>query len=324
MSKPTAEELEFLTEDELAALEIDENATDGDEEEEELPEAAEEKPKDPAPEEEPEKEEKATKDAEELPESDEKDEQTDDKEETDDSKDQAEEVEEPGELPEVDFVPQISKELPDELKAKIDADAKELNADLEQKLAALKDEYEDGDLDAAEYFDQASAIRDQINENRLEVRDAVRNDYIEQQTAAQRWEAEQDAFFKLNSQYDAPVYDKDTGELKSGNPILYGALDAACQAISRREPKLSGVDLLMKAKAEVDKELGLAKAAEPGKDKRPSSRRPNKSLGDLPSVAPEDAGAGEFANLDKLSGDALEDALEKLPEDKRERYLAGA
>lgn len=291
MGKPTAEELELLTDEEKEALEIDENATDEDEE----PEVAEAEDEEPEVEDE-EPEPEVAKGEEEPP-----------AEEQQDIK--------------VDFKPKVDTKVPDDLRKQVEAEAKTLNADLEKQVADLKEKYDEGEIDTPEYVDQASQLRDQMQDNRAEVRDTMYSQWRQQQEASQRWEAEQDAFFKLNPQYDAPRYN-DKGELEAGNPVMYGALDAACQQIARQNPNISGIDLLVKAKSQVDAELGRAPQKQGGK---PQAGRPkNTNLGDLPAAKQEDAGAGQFSHLDKLTGDKLEAELEKLPAEQRERYLAGA
>ena len=310
MAKPTEEEMELLTDEEREALDYDEDSTDGDEQEE-----VEEKPEDKPEEEEGD----AEGDQEET--DDKPDEQDDKPEEKPEESDEPElpEAATTDEIPVVEFKPK-PVDLTPEVKAHIDAEAKKVNADLDAQLAGLKEKYDEGEIDTVEYFDQASVIKEEIASNKADIRDAIRSQFMEQETSKQRWEAEQDAFFKMNAEYDAPVY-KDN-KLVSGNPILYGALDAACQKISRENPALSGIDLLIKAKAEVDTLMGR-KVDKKDPAVRPSAPRPGRNVGDLQTAAPEST-AGEFSHLDKLTGDALEDALDKLPAEKRDRYLAGA
>lgn len=319
MGNLTDAERELLTEDELAALEIDENELDEGEKETEA------KPEDlpePKKEEEPEKKPEAEDDPEKVEKPDQ--EIVDDPEKGADAKDndipadEAAEVE----IPKVDFQPKIDTKMPDALKARIDEEAGKINAELEAKLGSLKEQYDNGDIDSTQYFDQTAPIREQISDNKAEVRDEMRSSWRDQQVSQQRWDAEQDAFFKIYPSYDAPKYEDN--KLVSGNPVMYGALDAACTKVSKENPGISGIDLLIKAKAEVDAAMGVKPEANEDKGgKKPSAERPGKTLGDLPAAAKETAGEGEFAHLDLLSGDALEDALAKIPAEKRERYLAG-
>lgn len=311
MGKPTEEELELLTDEEREALEFDESSTE-DEDAEDVP-APEEAEEDEPEDEEPEAGES---------EDDESEGGTSDEEPEDDEVPDDEPVEavapEGDSVPTVDFVPKPVTSLPDNIKTQIETQAAEINADLQAKLDELKTRYDDGEIDTVEYFDAASGVRDQISANKAEVRDTIRATWQEQEIAKQRWDAEQDAFFKMSPEYDAPVYKE--GQLVAGNPILYGALDAACQKISREHPGLSGIDLLIKAKAEVDTLMG--RKSEKVTSKRPKAPRPGRNVGDLQPAAAEST-VGEFGHLDKLSGDALEDALDKLPAEKRDRYLQG-
>jgi hypothetical protein len=305
MGKYTEEELELLTDDEREALEFDESATDGDD----PPEPAEE-PKD-EPKEEPEADEEQ-----EVEQKDELEGET----EVEGEKQEEPPAENIDEIPKVDFVPKPTQ-LTDEVKAAIKAEANKLNAGLQTQLDELKTQYDEGEIDTVEYFDKASGIREEISANKSDVRDHIRNQFQQQEVGRQKWEAEQDAFFKMNEQYDAPVYDKDNNLVK-GNPILYGALDAACQKISRENPDLSGIDLLIKAKAEVDSVMGVQQKAK-AKSAKPKAPRPGKNVGDLAPSAPEST-QGEFGYLDKLEGDKLEEELAKMPAEKRDRYLQGA
>ena len=316
MGKYTEEELELLTDDERAALEFDESATDGDEP------AAEPKEE---PKEEPEGEQK---DEPEADEEEPKEGETDEPEGEDDkpageteSDDGEPPAESTDEIPSVEFVPKPAQ-LTDEVKAHIEAEANKLNAGLQQQLDELKTQYDEGEIDTVEYFDKAISIREEISANKSDVRDHIRNQFQQQEVERQKWEAEQDAFFKMNEQYDAPVYDKDNNLVK-GNPILYGALDAACQKISRENPNLSGIDLLIKAKAEVDSVMGIQQKQSSTKSEKPKAPRPGRNVGDLAPSAPEST-QGEFGYLDKLEGDKLEEELAKMPADKRDRYLQGA
>lgn len=315
MGKPTEEELELLTDDEREALEFDESATDGDEP---AAEPKEEPQEEPEADEEPEGEQK------DEPEEEPKEGETDEPEGEDDTPEADAEPEsepEKDEIPSVEFVPKPAQ-LTDEVKAHIEAEASKVNAGLQQQLDELKTQYDEGEIDTVEYFDKASGIREEISANKSDVRENIRSQWQQQETERQKWDAEQDAFFKMNEQYDAPVYDKDNNLVK-GNPILYGALDAACQKISRENPGLSGIDLLIKAKAEVDSAMGIQQKQSKAKSEKPKAPRPGKNVGDLAPAAAEST-AGEFGYLDKLEGDKLEEELAKMPAEKRDRYLQGA
>jgi len=300
-SKPTEEELELLTEEERAALEYDEDATDGDDK----------IVVDPVVDPEPKPEDEtipAGENVDVVPPAD--DGQVDTPPVA---------VVDPV-IPEVDFQVKTETVMPDAVKQHIDRQSEAANAALNGKLKDLQAKYDDGDLDMVEYLDQRDTVQAQISENRMDVRDTVRNQWQEQSAATQRWDAEQEAFFKIYPQFDAPKYGADKA-LVSGNSVLYGALDAACVKVSNENPGLSGIDLLIKAKEEVALSTGMKVAATPGA--RPSAQRPGYTLGDLPAAAAENVGAGEFASLDKLGGDALEDALGSMSPAQRERYLAG-
>lgn len=304
-SKPTDEELELLTEEEREALGYDEDATDGDDEV--VDQVAEPKvEEDPAPTDEKPADEEAL--ADETP--------------AEGQIDTPEAAEVVADLvvPEVDFTPKTETALPDEVKQRINEESDRVNAELTGQLKELQEKYDAGDLDMVEYLDQRGVVDAQINENRLDVRDTVRSQWQEQSVAAQRWDAEQEAFFKIYPQFDAPKYGADNA-LITGNPVLYGALDAACVKVAKDNPGLSGIDLLIKAKEEVEVATCIKVAGTPGA--RPSAQRPGHTLGDIPAAAAESVGDGEFASLDKLGGDDLEDALASMSPAQRERYLAG-
>jgi len=94
----------------------------------------------------------------------------------------------------------------------------------------------------------------------------------------------------------------------------------------------TGLQVLMAAKASVDKQLqaftGGAGGQEPKKNDKTSAPKPKatmpdiKTLAGVPSAAPADVGKGRFAHLDNLTGLELEAAIARLSETDRVAYLA--
>ena len=181
------------------------------------------------------------------------------------------------------------------------------------ELSALSGKFDEGDITMAEYLD----ARDKINRDiyNAEVEEGAKV------TAQEKWQEIQDAFFGTN-----PIYLKDEQR--------YEDLNACVKAIAQTPSgiKMGDAEVLAKAQKMEEAMNGGKPAGEikppanpEGKEKAPKSPPPsNTNIGDLPAAAPNETGkVNEFAYMDKLSGTAYEDALEKMPEATRDRFLKG-
>ena len=186
----------------------------------------------------------------------------------------------------------------------------ELRPDLQQRLDAAREQFEsgEGEMDLAGY-------------ERIQREITAAN--MQWQTQNAKWAAEQDAFLSKFDQYGTP------GPLRDALNGEITRLDSTPEGRG-----LSGMQLLMLAKARVEQALGVvrapaaqsAQAAQPVAQ-RPAAARPNPAthaLGTMPAAAPAEVGGGEFKHLDTLSGLELERAVAALTPDQRERWAAEA
>jgi len=189
------------------------------------------------------------------------------------------------ELPPIDFVPD----------------------ELQDKLDELDETYEAEEITLAEYNKARDAINRGIVMQNIQTRDAAKSGLI--------WEKEQAYFLRSR-----PIY----LEKSLKGSALFGALGEAVKSLGA-DPKYasaSGVELLAAADKAVREAFGMTKATPVvRKEEKPASPLPkHQTLGDIPPAAPNSTD-GAWAGLDKLSGQAYEDALEKLSPEVRDRYL---
>jgi hypothetical protein len=201
--------------------------------------------------------------------------------------------------------------------------------DLQKKLDGLDEKFDDGELTQKEYNEQ----RDKVNREIYRAND-IR---IEEAKSDLAWKKEQIHFLNAKPEY-MPSRAKDATEKIKCN-ALFGALTEMVKAISGDpvNENLTGMQILVKADKAVKEAFGLKKdvpvkkddkgAGKPKEDKAPAARLPDiKTLADVPAAAGNSAVIDDsFAQLDKLTGDAYEDAIASL-KDKNpkaaEAYLA--
>ena len=210
----------------------------------------------------------------------------------------------------LDFEPVITDaELPAEDK---------VSDEIKAKLEELDEKFDAGDITRAEYNTQRDTLNRQVIMANIKARDAAKEDLA--------WRKEQSYFMQKRPEYlgDKGADGKFVASLKS--KTLLGALREAVSAISG-DPKnanMSGMELLIAGHKAVQEAFGIKKAAAPAgpvKPVKPAAPLPdNITLGNIPAAAPNDT-AGAFAELDKLTGEAYEDALARLPERLRNAYL---
>lgn len=218
------------------------------------------------------------------------------------------------EVPVVAFVPKLSGELLPEF-----AQATEQVYDAaDAKLEEIEAKFDSGDLDEAA---KRAEIRKVERERDAEIRKisaASQNAEI----GAQKWQAEQEAFFKTHAEY--------------AEPQMFGMLNAEVIRIANLPESAgkSGIEVLEAARRSVDRQIEAlyvkryGKAPEQGQKKqtesKPKARRPDvQTLGGVPAAAAPDTGNDRWAQLDKLTGMAYETALSRLSEADQAAYLAG-
>jgi len=290
------DELEGLSDEERAALEEEEDETLVDsEEEEDLDDEDEDEDEEGDPEEDPE----------EL-----------DNEEDDDPDTAPAPVDKKDSEPEDDegFTPQYQAEPVEGYDYKM--------KDIADRKKELRQQYKDGDLDLDEYEDQRDAIEDEALQLREANLKATMSAEQSQQAGAQRWQWEQDRFFRveknkiyqddplIGSAFDTAVRSLGNDEKNSNRPMSW-FLEEADRMIRERFTIPAGKD--------TDKDKGKQ-----NKRRHSDKRKIPPNLGDLPAAdIAETGGSDEFAKLEKLDGMELEKALSKMSDAEQERYLKG-
>jgi hypothetical protein len=201
------------------------------------------------------------------------------------------------------------KETPEATPPKEDSDKKAADDDsvltateLDELEAEIDKQFEDGELSNADYREQMKML----NAQRASLIRQEAKAEAEQKTLAQQWETAQQEFFAAED-----------NKIFSENEDLYTALDARIRKMGADNPSWSGKKLLEEAAKVVKASFGL-KSTKPTRS-QPSMDTP--SLSNVPAAGVEDPRSGEFAYLDRLQGEALEKALNKLSPDKLQRYL---
>jgi hypothetical protein len=195
-------------------------------------------------------------------------------------------------------------------------------------LTAIRDEVSN----LKKQFDEGEVEYDIYMEKRLELKEmetaAKLRAEFNQEMVQKNWEWEQNRFLDENPviREDKRLFRAFAGEV---NEILESA-DAA---------NMSGRQILSKAKGSIDDLISIVQGK--GTETQPKEKSPKdtekedltrdakkkqadrsnipKTLSNVPPAALNDDG-GEFAHLDKLSGDKLEDALERMSNAELKRY----
>lgn len=223
--------------------------------------------------------------------------------------------------PAVDSAASYKAALPEDYQTQVDG--------LAEKERALKAQFRDGEIDFDEYESQRDALvneRDALTSARIK---AEISQEMQAQAATQQWQSNVTAFLndvKAEGGFDynndkAKATDLDqfiralAGMPEHADKSMRWFLDEA----DRRVRALHGVmDPALKPDGTKSKANKVAEA---------DARRKQDLSGVPPTLAHVPAGAGpddmngEFANLDKLEGVALEDAVARLSAEQRERYL---
>ena len=223
------------------------------------------------------------------------------------------------------FIPQFQAEGVENFKERISA----LDTEYDQKAAELATKYENGEMSFSEYRKEErnlsrtyEDVRYELQERNLKAEIAAEHS---RQSAAQKWDVEQNLFYADNPDYKA-------------DPILRGALSAQLELMYADEKNAgkSGLWFLREAGKAIDEKFNRSvpvqatkqnvtklREAEDTLAKR-KARHPEipKTLADVPAAEANDDGGNEFAYLDKLSGTDYEQALARLTDRDRERYMA--
>ncbi len=213
------------------------------------------------------------------------------------------------------FVPEYKPQNIDGL----DDNYKQLDAAYTELSDKLAGQYEDGELSFTEYRKESRELDHKFAAEKSILDTAkLKADIAQeqaQQITEQRWQWEQDTFFKDNKEF------KD-------DPVLYGALDATLRAAHQDQANngKSGLQLLRESADKVRSRFDGAKRITSPDDQKKISA--SKSRPELPvtlaniPAADSNVESAEFDYMDKLSGMAYEAAIAKMSDDQRARFLA--
>lgn len=198
------------------------------------------------------------------------------------------------------------------------ADAAEKFAEFARQKEELRTKLNDGDIGIDEFTAELDAIGKEERALEREVWEAESAQKRNEHEAKQRWEWEQEQFFK--AEQNAVYKDK----------YILGALNQAVIDLandSKNEGK-PGPWYLAEADKIIRERFNLtpAKPNDPPKDKPTPPARARvqvpPTLASMPAAElSETGGADEFAHLDKLTGFDLEAALAKMTPEQQDRYL---
>lgn len=196
-------------------------------------------------------------------------------------------------------------------------DAKSKLQELDTQLDELAAKFDEGELTAAELRAQSRDIEQQ----KRDLDRQLLKEELAQETQADLAQRAQDAWYNTT----VPQFLERFPEY-AAKPILMGALDQAVRALQAEQPDNQfDADILAKADAQIRAELGLpqrdGKAAPAPAAKTERELPP--TLSGVPSADIDDIdGSSEFAAIDRLEGVDYENALARMPDEMRERYLA--
>jgi hypothetical protein len=215
--------------------------------------------------------------------------------------------------PDAQRAPLLVAEAPEDAQAKL--------TEIANQKAELRKQYDDGELT----FDEYEAKKDELDDQRLEIRQAVAEAQIASKLEAQRARNEFLDYAKRFTSEVHPEYAK--------NQDLYQLLDKTVIELANLPSNagLTGQQVLEKAHKLVmidhpDKFAAPAPNANANGKKQAAVPKPNlpPNLSKLPAATGTEAGESRFAALDRLAetdGIAFERALAAIPEAERDAYL---
>lgn len=206
--------------------------------------------------------------------------------------------------------------LPINVKEQIDT--------LKAERNELAQKWDDGELTATEHRKLADELEDRLDS--LKAKQMAAD--VGRETAVQKWAREDvPSFLNKNPEYKRSEFMLKALEAKvveiqktSRNPVNPKILERAHAEIRR---EIYGDDAAKPAKASEGQQANGKPSGKPGAPKRPDM--PPTLRGVSQSDAIEAGGGGEFGYLDRLMDSdsvAFEQALSKLSETQRDRYLA--
>lgn len=201
--------------------------------------------------------------------------------------------------------------------ADLPADIEAQRTALDEKEAAIDQQYDEGDILFTEHKQALRDINKQRNAlDRAELKAELAAEAYQTQID-NSWQASQEAFFSAHP------------EFKIDNEAKWAAFDQLVKNETKSvldKGGAVGVPELERAYTKYKQAFNI-EAASPKQAKAPASKNegvvpPN--LGKLPAATANDTDDGKFAHLDRLEGVAFEDALAKLSDAQRDEYLRSA
>ncbi len=197
---------------------------------------------------------------------------------------------------------------------------------IQTELNSLSEKFDLGDITQREYDTQRDALNRKIVKHNIERNTTAKAEY-ESQKDELLWKKEQ--IFFLNSKPEYMASQTTDAMEKTKRNAFFGALVETVKTISK-DPKnanLTGIEILVKADKVVKETFGIKpveKKPVEKKAEKPAAKLPDhKTLGDVPNAGANNDGVDDtFAQIDKLTGEAYEQALERMKPEVREAYLA--
>lgn len=190
--------------------------------------------------------------------------------------------------------------------------------EIKAEIEALDQQFDDADLSTKEYREKIASLTDERAKIDASIlREEIKQD-VQKEENAKAWGKAQDAFFA-----------KEENKRFLDDENLLVALDSQVKKVARdTKNKSMGLDeILATARKNVAKSFGLADAKPvDNKDDRVAKperpRRPDVpvDIGGLPPASTEKPADGRFSHLDRLKGDALEDAVARMSDAEKEAW----
>lgn len=213
------------------------------------------------------------------------------------------------------FVPTYNAKLPDDFAAKETA--------LKGQAEALAAKFKAGDMEFDQYRIEAEALAKSERElNEVRFRASLSQE-MTAQSAEQQWNHTVQRFIAAIAKAENIDYKTDTEKNAD--------LDLFVRSLAR-DPKNEDKApewFLAEAHKRVKALHGIGVVTPPAVVDPKASRKPPldavpKTLAQVPGGdGPGDVDGNEFSDIDRLNGDALEDAIRKMTPAQRDRYMAG-
>ncbi len=187
---------------------------------------------------------------------------------------------------EVQFTPKLTGELLPEYAQAIE----NLYGEIDRRADEIQERYLDGSLDESEKRAELRKLDRERDAEILKLNAANSNAEIE----SQKWQAEQEAFFKQNQGYT--------------QPFLFNALNTEVIRLANQPESAgkTGIQILQAAKASVGRQLADITGTARHNEQESEQHIDN---------------AGRFSHIDRLTGVDFEQALARMSESEQTAYL---